>query len=1341
MKFAKNRVRASANQVRYVKAELSGTGSYMIPVGHEVSGAFDQTAFQAAVHALVARHDALRTHFHLRDGEIDAFISAEPHYQFHQIELPEGTLAAFRDWALPLIFNAVDPLAPSSLFRVLVATHVGGWRFTIAAHHAITDGFSRGTMNKELLGLYAGQKVPPTRSYYEFSSDSATSATSEDLARHYVSALPEPHHLVADGIGEPGLSQAGQIVERDFSAHKKAIRLLGKSLGASKFGVLTAAYALGLQGFTGSRDVSTFFQTEGRKALGAPNSVIGPFSNTLPLDARFDPEQSFADFARSMTERTRAAVALEHTSVQDIAIAAQKAPAVSINMFPPASPISVDGIEVGPREFLDRRAEFDLNLVWVEDRQSSTARLFHNAGRITRERAALFLSFQQKLLNAAIEDPQQTCGQVLAKARADRLAVTHATNLEPPPKGRLHEPFFEWAEKNPTAAALRTSSETITYRDLAVRALHTTKALQTAGVSENARVVILSGRNPALVTTMLGVSASGASFALIDGTYPPARIAKFIRQLETGFIIEGGMPLPAVLRSEFEVIAASVTARSLPVPVSGNPRTTAYHLFTSGTTGEPKLITRPDATTQRFLTWQMETLSLATPPTTVMMAGLAHDPTLRDVLLPLSHGGTVAIPTACEMSDPAALRQLVLQAGCNVVRLSPSSARLLTAGMKKGSRFSDLKGIFWGGERLPTSVVEEWHTHAPHARQFNVFGTTETPQAFLYNEILPGQKARRTIPVGKPLPYTGVLIAASDGTPVSHGEVGEIVAELADPVGGANQKFARASTRPGIQHCTGDLGYQMPDGKVTFIGRRDGQVSLNGFRVELGEIEAVAEAVDGVEQSCAVMSEDRLYLFALANSANVTVQSVRAVFARNLPGYMMPARTFVTDAFPYTTNGKIDRQALFEQVRYAQSRDIEPTNVSMDETEASIAAVFAKRTGQPVTDRNLSLFDLGADSLSAIEARLDLEAMGLSLPDDWQWQAISKLGVLQTSTNAAPRTILSAGVTSRIETMVLWRAMAILLVVADHTGFRFGLGASIALFALAGFSFGQLQLLAVLKDDHAARVWALIARLVVPMVLLVGLYASLNIYRGVDTPTSALLFYRNMENLVNAIVFGLPEPQTTLLWLWFLHAYLQIFLIAAILLSFPRIRQSLRKDVWLCLAAFLLAAEIIGLLIMPAIFSGQGDLTHVGILLQYAPTTMMPFIVIGALAATADTAGRKALSLVFALAHLLACRVVFVNHAEIWWVVALACCIVFPIVTLPRFLSKAVVPIAAFSLMIYLTHLPAKNLFELFLGSSTVAALASVVLQVLLGIVLGLAMRPVLDKLGVNQLAQKRLTF
>lgn len=1312
----------SSNQSRYVKAELAGVGTYMISMGHFVEGAFEESTFRHAAYQLVQRHEALRTRFEISEGKVHAYVSESSRFQCHVTRLEDDSLSVFREWALPLVFHDVDPVSPGSLIRFLAADYGGRWRFSIAGHHAITDGVSRGILNRELIEVCSGVHQEPAGSYYDYITRSNGAESTSDIAK-VVEALPKPVRIVTDAAGDSSTASAGRFVELSFGPLRKRVLEVSKSIGSGKFAFLSAVYALGLRGFTGELGVSTFFQSAGRRSLEAPDTVVGSFSNTLPLNLCVDPDTSFAGFSRALHSQSREVLKLENSALLDEVIAAGKAPSVSINMFPSETPIKSEKYVVGPREFLDRRTEFDLNLVWSEDGESLNARAFYNGAKMTEDRARLFLAFQARLLEAALADPDLECRELLRIARNGHLSVSPTVTREPEPQGRLHEAFFASASQSPRAIAIVASSERITYEDLAARATNVAGGLRAADVPADARVAIFAQRDPATVAAMLGVSAYGASFALIDATYPAARIAHMLDRLETRFVIEAGARLPQGISADM-VLCKVGNAHGDASLRHGPPRNEAYHLFTSGTTGKPKLVSHPDQTIQRFVRWQAKTLQLTQPITTMMMAGLAHDPTLRDVFLPLSHGGCIVIPTPSEMMDPRALRILLSDAGCNVLRLSPSTARLLATEKRVEERFPQIKGIFWGGERLPISTVEQWCDFAPDARQFNVFGTTETPQAFLIHEIDASDLVRRDVPVGRTLPWCGVRIIDDDGSPMSDGEVGQIVAELADLVKGVNSDGKGASELAARVHYTGDLGFRNSAGEVFFAGRRDAQIKINGFRVELAEIEATVEALPGIDRAAAVVSENRIYLFVQCDAPDVSKTSIKAHLSRMLPAYMLPAWIDMMPSFPITPNGKVDRDKLMASVSETlDDLNSMPSEAPSGPAEIAVAEVFSRFVArQP--GRDDSLLDLGADSLSAIEARFMLERLRFVLPDDWLWMTIRDLANCRRSETKAARPFWFLTEPSRIDTSILLRALAILVVVAFHTGFRVIGGASIVLFALAGYSFARLQLPGILRDGHAGRVWALIVRLLVPMIPMTAVYYALYAYLGQHMHSSVLFFVRNLAELADVLGLYRDGEVTGLGWIWFLHTYLQIFLFVGIALSSSKVRNALRADTWRSLALLFGGSELLGLASIGAVAWIQGSIPQSALLLQTSPTAILPFLVVGALAAVADTTRRRLLTLLFALVQLVMCLTFYVDQAEAWWIAALLICVLIPYVALPRMLSRIVVLIAGFSLMIYLTHNAVFIVLFKVMGGSELARAASIVLQIAAGVALGVLLRP-----------------
>jgi non-ribosomal peptide synthetase component F len=676
---------ATVNETRYVIAELAEAGSYMISMGHRVEGALDVERLRTSFAEVVGRHEAMRTGFVIAGRIVEARVHSARKFGFSHITVDEIGPEAFRNWALPLVFDGVQLDLPETLVRLLVAEAKGYWRFTVAMHHSISDGFSRGVVNRELLKLYAGETLPDVGAYADFIGNAPEIAEADTAAA--IEAFPIPAPIPPDGSLTGDGDTRGLFIEREIDDLGPALRRLGKQRGASKFGILGAVYALGLRAFSGETHLSSFFQSEGRKILGAPNSVVGPFSNTLPLDLSFDPGTSFADLARDITGRVQASLDFEAAPITERIADAGKAPSVSLNMFPPAPRIRAGGLEVGPREFLDRRTEFDLNLVWSEDSGVMRARAFYDSAKISPERADAFLMLQHRLIERALEAPDQSCEALLIAAHAGAPASIAAKET-PTPTRRIHEDFFDRAEAQPDAQAVVTSAETLTYATLRDRALGYSQALQDADADPERTVAILARRRPDLVAAILGISAFGAPFVVIDADYPWARIQAILKTAEVAhaFAIDDAaqdtVAYSATLLSPSDGSPDSANVRR------GAPRAIAYHLFTSGTTGEPKRVSHPDTTLMRFVDCQVEQLGQR-PFRTMLLAGLSHDPVMRDLFLPLSSGGAVIVPRDEEIRNPSALRNLMAAARPDTLHITPASGQLIAMGAEPDLDFPE----------------------------------------------------------------------------------------------------------------------------------------------------------------------------------------------------------------------------------------------------------------------------------------------------------------------------------------------------------------------------------------------------------------------------------------------------------------------------------------------------------------------------------------------------------------------------------------------------------------------------------------------------------------------------
>lgn len=1339
-------ISATPNQRRYVLAELAGAGSYMISMGHRVEGAVDAERLKAAFAEVVSRHDVLRTTFALTDGEVTASVGADPAFQFHHLEFADD-LNTFRDKAVPLIFANVDPRKSGSLVRLVVAEAADHWRFTVAMHHAISDGFSRGVVNRELLKLYAGEELTEPTSYYDYVVPAQREDAPSRSAEAVVDDLAAPCVIPADGHHGSGQDMQGVFVERALDVDLKRLRESAKAWGASKFGFLGAVYGLALSGFTGQTTLASFFQSEGRKRLGAPLSVVGPFSETLALDLRFAPNQTFAEYATHTAASTREAVQHEGGALLDRILDSGKAPNFSLNMFPPISPIKAGDLEIGPREFLDRRTEYDLNLVWTEDRRVLSARAFYDAQKLSEARIDAFLDLVERLLALAIADPGLGCSDLLAQARQGRgidfaIAETPPKTEDRPP---LHALVEGIAAKRPDELAIISSQRELTYADLIKRAHAYANALERCHATAGKPVAILAERSPDIVAAMLGVSMFGTSFAVIDARYPKERIKHMLAVLGARHVIPVGMP-PAIDldQSDLKIVALNASDEHASFDAAPDLPQYDYHLFTSGTSGQPKLVSHTGDTLARFTKWQNETLSHIKDMRTVMVAGLSHDPIMRDIFLPLTTGGTLIVPTSQEMTDPASLRELLRMHDANALHLTPATGRLLSIGAEDSDMPHAVQAIFWGGDTLDAATLAKWRSHMPNARQFNLYGTTETPQAAVISELTAGEADVRRLPIGHPLPWMGLTVATNTGAPVGPGELGEIVVSLPHPVHGAHGSPDGNDGVASLVHHTGDLGFYLPKKGLYLVGRNDTQIKINAIRIDLAEIAATANRIAAVEDAAAILAGgDAPYisLFVVADSA-AAIPSIRETLERELPDYMVPQRVTPVEKIPQTPNGKIDTVALGLLERVDTSEKSAAAGPAPEtEAEREIAQIYARYTGQPVESVSLSLADIGADSLATIEVRLALEDVLNELPDAWEWRPVSELADI--AARLSPRAQRDQRMVRmvRLDSFIVLRALAVIYILYQHglTIYDFG-GGSAALIVLAGFTFGRMQLPSILKDGRTGRIWALLLRILVPLVPISILIFGAHTMLGNNPHPSAILLYENLSDFITIIIRQSSDPRLQLVWLWFLHAYVQIFLIFAILLTFRGLREAAAKDPWRSAVVVFAITEIIGVGTVFGVTAAHGDIDVVSRLLRHAPTTLIPLLMLGVLFAFADTPQKRAIAVGLAGVHavFMATNILWTSEYFIWFG-ALLIVVFLPYIQMPAILSRLIVAVSAHALMIYLSHRPLDFGLDLLFADG-LAIFPTILLMLVVGIALGIAVRPILQWLGINRLAELRIS-
>ena len=453
-------------------------------------------------------------------------------------------------------------------------------------------------------------------------------------------------------------------------------------------------------------------------------------------------------------------------------------------------------------------------------------------------------------------------------------------------KGSILDRFTCHALRQPKAVAVVSAQAALTYLELdAASDALAEQSKKHLGDSQGERILSVYGdRNARLTVALLAAIKSGCAFHVIDPKYPLRRIADYLNYLRPAGIFNASPDSSArVSLSDFLKTQGSFW---LDVPLSPKQTvgrangdavvgattiaadTPLYIAFTSGTTGIPKAVWGSHGPVSHFFDWQCRTFNIAVADRVSVLSGLAHDPLLRDVLMPLWAGGAACFPPDDVYRVPGLLYSWLRDVQVTIVHMTPSLCHLLLniPQSELTPSLPQIRLAFFGGEPLTYKLAARFQALAPNAVVVNCYGATETPQVMSIH-VIESQSANLAsvnangplqVPIGRGIEGVQLLVLTGNRL-CGVGEMGEICvrtpyrASRVEDINGRTSAYfvpnPFLSDPNDLLYRTGDYGHYLADGAVVLLGRRDQQIKVRGFRVDLSEIEFALEKCPGITRS------------------------------------------------------------------------------------------------------------------------------------------------------------------------------------------------------------------------------------------------------------------------------------------------------------------------------------------------------------------------------------------------------------------------------------------------------------------------------------------------------------
>jgi amino acid adenylation domain-containing protein len=507
-------------------------------------------------------------------------------------------------------------------------------------------------------------------------------------------------------------------------------------------------------------------------------------------------------------------------------------------------------------------------------------------------------------------------------------------------------------------------------------------------------VGVATERNLDWMTAVLAIFKAGGAYLPIEPHFPADRIARMLSRAGCRLVLtERGST--AMLDQALESVPGVETlfidaayeeghaAAYLWVDVA--PDQLAYIFFTSGSTGEPKGAMCEHAGMLNHLFAKIADFAIGEGNVVAQTAPQCFDISLWQLVAALLVGGRTLIVEQDTILDANRFIDKIVEDKVNVIQVVPSYLEVLVSYLARHPRkLPDLRCVSATGEPLKEELVQRWFAVQPGIKLVNAYGLTETSDDTTH-EIMGGVPARDRVALGRPINNVRVYVVDEHLSPVPLGAPGEIVFSgvcvgrgyINDPER-TQEAFLADPHRQGQRlYRSGDQGHWLPDGRLEFLGRKDSQVKISGFRIEIGEIENRLLRLPGVREGAVVVSEhaDRTQQLVAFYSGEVLDPAVmRERLGESLPKYMVPSVFHWRQTLPLTSNGKIDKKvlkALATELDVVEQKHEAPST----ETEKWLAAAWSEVLGIPRDQigRRDHFFDLGGTSLSAVRLAIVLD--------------------------------------------------------------------------------------------------------------------------------------------------------------------------------------------------------------------------------------------------------------------------------------------------------------------------------------------------------------------------------
>jgi len=985
---------------------------YNIPLALRLFGQLNIVDLESSINEIIRRHEALRTNFATVEGQPVQVIASTLNCQLQVVNLlhlveteREIELQRLANEEVNRPFNLEqEPLLRGIVLQLGETEYV----LLLTMHHIISDGWSLGVFIRELTEIYQAfcTGKPPFLlelpvQYADFAIWQRQWLTGEiletqlDYWKEQLKNAPDLLELPTDRPRPAVLTFRGgyyhAVLPQELSAEFTA---LSKRAGVTMFMTLCAAFVTLLYRYSGQDDIVVGTPVAGRNRQEI-EGLIGFFVNTLVLRTDLSDNPTFEQLLNRVREVALQAYAhqdlpfeqlvealqptrdLSYTPLFQVMFALDDALVPSVEL--PDLTVSSYPVEIGT-------AKFDLTLSMQNTVDGLVGVWEYNTDLFDEATIARMVGHFQTLVEAIVANPIQPISELPLLTEAERqqlLIEWNNTFAEYPQDKCIHQLFEEQVERTPEAVAVVFEGEQLTYRELNARGNQLAHYLRSLSVGPEVLVGICVERSLEMVVGLLGILKAGGAYVPLDPAYPSERLAFMLEDNAVPVLLTQEKLVEKLPQHSARVICLDADWEeihqhsNITIANQVTPKSLAYVMYTSGSTGQPKGVSVIHRGVVRLVK-ENNYANFSPEEVFLQLAPICFDASTFEIWGSLLNGARLVVmpPHTPSMHE---LGQTLKQHQVTTLWLTSGLFYLMVDQQIKSLK--NLRQLLAGGDVLSVSQVQKAVRELKGCRLINGYGPTENTTFTCCYAIIDPTKLGNAVPIGRPISNTQVYLLDKKLQPVPIGVPGELYiggdglarGYLNRPDLTAEKFIPNPFTHePGERlYKTGDKARYLPDGNIEFLGRIDNQVKIRGFRIELGEIEAVLSQHPGVRETVVIARENvtgdkQLVAYFVPHQELVPTNSdLRRYLKEQLPEYMVPSAFVGLQALPVTPNGKVDRRTLHSpELR----PELELTFVApRTPIEEMLANIWACVLGIEQLGIHDNFFELGGHSLLATQ--------------------------------------------------------------------------------------------------------------------------------------------------------------------------------------------------------------------------------------------------------------------------------------------------------------------------------------------------------------------------------------